>query len=111
MTTNIGQHVVQVTVHTYFISKIYKIDWRTIISKLYLSDLGEGWAPTVIGSEEELAFIRGGEIGNNVPNTYYLGGSTDADTDTTLQYSDYITDRSGNVIAKQGYYTVYCFNK
>ena len=65
------------------------------MSKLYVLDLGEGWAPVVFDSEDELAFIRAGEIGSNVPNTYWAGCSTDAHTDSIIQYSNYSTTRSG----------------
>ena len=82
-----------------------------VIIMLYFTDLGERWAPAVLDSEEELAFIRGGEIGNNVPNNYWIGGSTDADSGSILQYSDYITSREGNCIITQGYYMVFVYNK
>ena len=46
--------------------------------------LSEGWALTVFNNEEELAFIRRGQEGNDVLASYYIGGSTDAQKGTNL---------------------------
>ena len=64
---------------------------------LYFQDLGEGWAPAVLNSLEELDFIIGGERDFPIIQSYWIGGSTNATKGSTLQYpDDYSTDGSGN---------------
>ena len=63
----------------------------------YISDLGDGWAPTVLETREEFDFLRGA-MGLFVP-TYdqytFVGGSTCiASTDEPIDYSDYETETS-----------------
>ena len=59
--------------------------------------LGHGWAPAVLNSEEELAFIRRAEDRTIVIQSYYIGGSTDVEEiDRTIEYSDYLPSSPGN---------------
>ena len=66
-----------------------------LTSDLHFADLGCGWAPIVLDSKEELDFVGKGQNFISWIQTYWFGGSTDAQKGTTLQYSDYNTDRSG----------------
>ena len=59
-------------------------------------ELGDGWSASVLNSKEELDFVSGGASYHIVIQSYWIGGSTDADKGSTLNYSDYITDESGN---------------
>ena len=65
-----------------------------------LLDLGDGWAPAVLNSEEEWHFIRGGRAGKEGLHSYWIGGSSDKDTSAgeTISYSQYINTGSGNHI-------------
>ena len=69
--------------------------------QLQFSELGEGWARAVLNSIEELDFIRGGQNGILDIESYWIGGSTDAEKNSTLEYSDYYTNDSGNFIILQ----------
>ena len=64
--------------------------------KVIFSDLGEGWAPAVLNNEEELKFIEEGQKKNTMISRYWIGGSTSKDS--TIGYSDYYTNGSGNHI-------------
>ena len=66
------------------------------IAILYFKDLGDGWSPAVLNSEEELNFIREGQKRNRELGSYFIGGSTDAKEGSTLNYADIYTNGSGN---------------
>ena len=68
-----------------------------LISQLLLKDLGDGWAPTVLESDEELNFLSKHQNGNDNVHSYWIGGFTDAAKD----YSDYYTDGEGNIMYYQ----------
>ena len=61
------------------------------------SDLGDGWAPVVLDSLEELAFILKGHktIGRDYQR-YWIGGSTNVNEGRALEYNNYIWNESGN---------------
>ena len=67
---------------------------------MYIIVFGEGWAPAILNSAEELAFIREGQAGNKEVSTYWIGGSIDAifTVDNVDIFSRYIPDGSGNYI-------------
>ena len=69
--------------------------------------LGDGWAPAILNSEEELAFIRRTEDRTIVIQSYYIGGSTDVEEiGRTIEYSDYIPSSSGNNVLCQSDYMI-----
>ena len=72
---------------------------KILVSVIFL-DLGDGWAPAVLNSEEEWHFIRGGRAGKDHLHSYWIGGSSDADTAAgeTIRYYQYINTGSGNHI-------------
>ena len=49
-----------------------------------------------MNSEEEFDFVRGGADYHSVIQSYWIGGSTDADKGSTIEYSEYHTNVSGN---------------
>ena len=59
-------------------------------------ELGDGWSASVLNSKEELDFVRGGASYHIVIQSYWIGGSTDADKGSTIEYSEYYTNMSGN---------------
>ena len=67
------------------------------MSMIYLSDFGDGWAPTVLNSREELSFILKGfkNIGPS-HRKHYIGGSTDHGPNKKITYSKYYNNGSGN---------------
>ena len=69
--------------------------------KVTFSDLGDGWAPAVLDSQEELDLIRQGQKRNRELWSYWIGGSTAAEIDSTIKYSNYYTNGSGNHIVWQ----------
>ena len=63
---------------------------------LYFSALGEGWAPAILNSPEELDFIRQGQLWFSDDRSYWLGGSTNTQPWEHIDLSDYNTGDSGN---------------
>ena len=66
------------------------ISWKHIIL-----DLGSGWAPAVLEYEEEHSFIRKHLREMDDSQYYFIGGSTSHTSLDALEYSNYITTRSG----------------
>ena len=69
-----------------------------LISLHYLSDLGNGWGLAVLDTEEELAFIRESQNNLNNVQNYWIDGSTDRESSRIAQYSQYLSNGSGNAI-------------
>ena len=67
-----------------------------LVPKWYFSDLGCGWHPAVLDSIEELDSIIEAVNGSNDNTGYWIGGSTDDSHGSTVSYSEYYTDGSGN---------------
>ena len=61
-----------------------------------MSEIGDGWGPTVVNTEEEYAFIKEGQrsLSNSYP--YWINGSTDTEIGGKLNFSNYIANNSGN---------------
>ena len=75
----------------------YTIDTDKMLS---ISEMGNGWAPVVINSQEEYDFLRQGQktLRNSVP--YWINGSTNVQQQLGLEflnYSDYIANDSGMI--------------
>ena len=77
----------------------YTIDTGKMLS---ISEMGNGWAPVVINSQEEYDFLRQGQktIRNSVP--YWINGSTNAQQQFGLEhyrsnYTDYVANDSGMI--------------
>ena len=69
--------------------------------QLPFSELGEGWGPTILDSEGEMAFIKQGQRSLSDIRTYFIGGFSDFDPGTIIDYSDYFnagTSGPGNVL-------------
>ena len=67
---------------------------------LSILEMGIGWAPVVINSQEEYDFLRQGQktLRNSVP--YWINGSTNVQQQLGLEhlnYPDYIASDSGMV--------------
>ena len=54
-------------------SSIDTVDVMNLI--LYCSELGDGWAPTVLETEEEHDFIKQSQKGLSDAGNYFIGGS------------------------------------
>ena len=67
-------------------------------ASVMFSDQGEGWTPAILNSEEEWHFLRRGRVGKGDLHSYWIGGSSDADTSAgeSIFYSQYINSGSGN---------------
>ena len=64
---------------------------------IYFSDLGDGWAPALLNSPEELSFILiGFEYIGSSHQKHYIGGSTHHAPDKEIKYSEYYNNGSGN---------------
>ena len=61
-------------------------------------DLGEGWIPAVLNSEDEWGFIRKGQAGKGELYSFWIGGSSDANiiAGDIISYYQYMTAGSGN---------------
>ena len=73
-------------------------------SHIGFSEIGDGWAPAVLETEEELHFLQEALIffASTYRYGFYIGGSTCIAADETtyppIDYSDYFDDDSGNII-------------
>ena len=90
-------------VNQYSIEKHVMLDMTAGYYKLkhcvtfILLEIGDGWGPLVLNSEEELDFVRrGSEFQAPTIQSYWIGGSTDANKSSTIEYSEYYTNMSGN---------------
>ena len=65
-------------------------------TKIFLSEIGIGWEPVVLGTEEEHDFIKEGQKSFYRSAPYWIGGSANASLHAVFKYSDYIKNNSGN---------------
>ena len=66
-----------------------------LITSVYV-ELGSGWSPTVLNSEEELNFVLLRELQID-SKEFHIGGSTNA-TRSNFNYTEYIPDDTGTII-------------
>ena len=64
-------------------------------STFYFLDFGEGWSPATLNSPEELTFILKGFKNIRPQGRYWIGGSTNGETDQNIEYSAYFNNGSG----------------
>ena len=64
--------------------------------KTIFSGLGDGWAPVIFNSEEELAFVKAIHEDFNEIHSYWVGGFTDSELNSNVEYSNYYSDAGGN---------------
>ena len=85
----------------------YKEDFQFSLSgvstKILFSEIGNGWEPAVLDTQEEYDFIKEGQRSFSSSVEYWIGGSTNATQFFT--YSDYVTNDSGNY-----HYDMFKFN-
>ena len=60
-------------------------------------EMGNGWGPAVINSQQEYDFIKEGQKGFFNSISYWIGGSTDNQTDDIFNYTYYISDNTGKI--------------
>ena len=58
-------------------------------------ELGDGWGPAVLETEEELNFVRQADRNISNARSYWIGGSTNICCLREISYSHYIPDDSG----------------
>ena len=62
-------------------------------------DFGEGWVPAVLNNQRELDFIREGQkLFCHNDRSYWIGGSTNIQTGSTFNISQYNTGDTGNMM-------------
>ena len=61
-------------------------------------DLGDGFGPTYLGTEEEYEFVRSFSIKSGSGRTTGIGGTTDSDN-IDISYEDYIPNETGKGVA------------
>ena len=59
--------------------------------------MGNGWGPAVINSQQEYDFIKEGQQGFINSISYWIGGSTDNQTDDIFDYTYYISNATGKI--------------
>ena len=64
---------------------------------LLFTEIGIGWQPTVLDSQEEYDFIRQDQKGFSNSVRYWIGGSTNISSNNTVDYSNYIANNSGKI--------------
>ena len=65
---------------------IYATPWWC---QSYITDLGSEWAPAILESENELAFIQNAQTGKLNIDNYFIGGFTNEEPGTIIGYSRY----------------------
>ena len=77
------------------INTVFWLEDYAFLHILYLSDIGDGWKPVVLNTQEEYDFIRESQkvLSNSVP--YWIGGSANYLPNVTINYIDYIANSSG----------------
>ena len=65
---------------------------------LYLSALGDGWAPAILNDQAELDFIRQGQSTFSDDRSCWLGGSTDTQPWDHINLNQYRIDDLGNQV-------------
>ena len=63
--------------------------------KIFSSEIGDGWGPAKLNSQQEHDFIREGQKTFSSSRDYWIGGSSNADTDVKIEYSAYLENDSG----------------
>ena len=61
-----------------------------------IPELGHGWSVAILETERELLFIREAQKTFSDVRSFWVGGFTDLDPDSTVPYSDYYPLGSGN---------------
>ena len=76
-----------------FLLTLHGIYQSLQIKCIYISDLGDGWAPTILETEEEWEFLREamGLFVSSYNHFTFIGGSTSAPHYSSFGYSDYRT--------------------
>ena len=74
------------------------------LSTNFSSEIGYGWRPAVLDTQEEYDFIREGQKSFNDSASYWIGGSTDSNG--IFEYSDYIGNNSGSITDYEWHVTV-----
>ena len=64
---------------------------------MYFLEIGDAWAPAVLNSKQELAFIS--KFHKIISEEYWIGGSTNMTSGMNIKYSQYYSNRSGNHLA------------
>ena len=65
----------------------------------YISALGNGWAPAILNTEQEMTFIQEAQKGLNDFRNYWIGGFTYSEPGSKIGYSRYYTISSGNYVS------------
>ena len=73
--------------------KDYLVSSRHFI--FYILELGNGWAPVILETEEEFNFVRAADRIINNPRNYWIDGSTNNCCIAEIEYSDYIQGDRG----------------
>ena len=63
--------------------------------------MGNGWGPAVVDSQQEYDFIKEGQQGFINSISYWIGGSTDNQTDDIFNYTFYISNDTGKIYLTQ----------
>ena len=59
------------------------------------SELGDGWSPAILNTEEEVNFVLSRELQIDA-NEFGIGGSTNS-TSSSFNYTEYIPDDTGKI--------------
>ena len=63
--------------------------------KIFPSEIGYGWGPAKLNSQQEHDFIREGQKTFSSSRDYWIGGSSNAEDHVKIAYSDYLKNDSG----------------
>ena len=64
----------------------------------FFPEIGEGWAPAVLDTQEEFDFIKEGQKTFKNSEPYWIGGSTNQNDKIT--YTEYIANNLGTITAR-----------
>ena len=70
--------------------------FKWVSTKVFFSDIGNGWKLAVLDTKEEYDFIEEGQRSFSNNYHYWIGGSANATINSEIGYDRYIIDNSGN---------------
>ena len=62
--------------------------------------MGEGWKTAVLENSDEYDFVAEGQKSFSDSFPYWIGGSTNSESNTTIEYTDYIINDAGTVMCE-----------
>ena len=66
------------------------------LDSIYTIELGEGWAASVLDNQGEFDFIKEGQRTFHHSRNYWVGGTTNSNLNSYIDYSEYNVNNTGS---------------